>query len=287
VSPPPPPDVDGDRPEVAERYAQRHRELEAATHSVISAAPDAGRALALAGDMLRRLDAMGDKARDVAIALDRIEAQAAHAYVESIDAAAEHKKLAGGLDEAFEALLEDGEERVLFVHAAESALFARDALESVRMAMTHHRLDTSKLEGKLQQIDQSLVKRARSLVGINAMRRREMAALDATERAGAWWFSARSQCDFLVSLYRLQDTEQRVDVTQKHNAAHLAVCEDCQHDVEAASHAYTPKHIAASSLWRREQGVATPTEIAFMDSHAAACKDCKRSLDALSVSTDD
>jgi hypothetical protein len=282
----PPPDVDDEFPTMAERYTQRRHELDQATQTVITGAADAGRALALAGDLLRRREALGDAVRDVTLALDRIEAQATQSYVESIDADAEHGKLAHALDEAFEAILEDGDERTLYVYSAETALARRDALQSVRASMVHASLDTSKLDEKLAKIDEGLAKHARSLVAINTTRRREMATLDPSERETAWWFSARSQCDFLVSLYRLQESE-RVDITQKHNAAHLATCESCQRDVEAASVAYTPQHIAASSLWRREHGQATHAEITFMESHARSCKDCQRALDALAVSTAD
>ena len=282
-----PPDVDGDFPTMAERWSQRHRELDEATQRVVNGAADAGRALALGGDLLRRRETLGDTTRDVGLALDRIEAQAAHAYVESIDAAAEHDKLARGLEEAFEAMIEDGDERILFVHSAETTLYARDAFESVRAAMHHQKLDTSKLESKLAQIDAGLAKKARLLIALNPTRRREAGALDAAERDAAWWFSARMQCDFLMSLYRSQDNDPNVNVTAKHNAAHLATCEACQRDVEAGSLAYTPQHIPASSLWRREQGVATSDEIAFMDGHAKGCKDCKRALDALATSIED
>ncbi len=278
----PPPDVDGDLAStLAPRYGMLRQSLEAATQSVITTALDAGRVLGIAGDLLRRRDALGDTTRDVTLAIDRVEAQAAHAYVESIDAAAEHQKLRHGIDEAFEAMLEEGDERVLYVHAAEAALGARDALASVRAAMNLASLDTSKLDEKLALVDKGLVKQARSLVALNTMRRKEAAALDASEREAAWWFTARSQCDFLVSLYRLQEAPEQVNITQKHNAAHLAVCEDCQRDVESSSLAYTPDHIAASSLWRREHGEATTSEIAFMDAHAKDCKDCKRALEVL------
>jgi hypothetical protein len=282
----PPPDVDGDLPEGAKRWAQRHRELDEATQSVVSGAPEAGKVLALGGDLLRRREVLGDTSRDVSLALDRVEAQAAHAYVDGVDAVAEHDKLVSALDEAFEAILEDGEERALFAHSAETALFGRDALQSVRVAMAHQKLDTAKLDAKIAQIDKDLAKRARALVGLNATRRREANALDPAEREAAWWFSARSQCDFLMSLYRTEEGPNP-NVTAKHNAAHLAVCDACQKDVEAGALAYTPKHIAASSLWRHEQGVATASEIAFMEAHAAGCKDCKQALEALGASLED
>ncbi len=282
----PPPDVDGDVSPIVRRYAGARRALEAATAQKITEAKDAGRVLAMAGDLLRRSQALGDALRDVTLAIDRIEVQAVHAYVESIDADAEKKKLARAMDDAFEALIaeeDEADERVLYTESAESALAARDALASVRAALSLASLDTSKLDAKLETIDAGATKRARLLVGMNAMRRRELEALDEAERAAAWWFSARAQCDFSVSLYRTPPPDPHVgQITQPHqSAAHLAVCEDCQRDVEASSLAYTPQHVTASSLWRRQNGQATADETAFMDSHAKDCKDCQRALDAL------
>jgi len=291
----PPPDVDGGLSPIVKRYADRRRELEAATEKKVGTAEEAGRVLAMAGDLLRRTQAVGDAARDAMLALDRVESQAVAAYVESIDAAAERAKLVRGLDDAFEAMIaadDEADERVLYTESAEAALAARDALASVRAALACAGADTSKIDGKLVGIDAGLKKKARVLVGLNAMRRRELDALDPAERDAAWWFSARAQCDFLVSLYRQADPPptNRPDVgqvTAPHNAAHLAVCEDCQHDVEASSLAYTPQHVTASSLWRREHGEATQAEIAFMDTHASGCKDCQRALDALAQRVDD
>ena len=298
----PPPDVDEDTfsPEIQKRFAETRRELETSTQSTVTGAKEAGRVLALAGDLWRRKELLGDTTRDVVLAVDKIEAQAAQAFVAGVDADAEHKKLVRALDDAFEALLEEGEERALYTHSAEMALAARDALASARAALAFAvengsgaestRLATlraakSELDDKLAKIDRGLVKKARCLVGINPVRRRETAALDQAERANAWWWSARANCDFLVTLYRSEDgapgAQTRLDVTSKHNAAHLATCEECQRDVEASSLAYTPQHVTASSLWRRQHGEATQAEVAFMDSHAKACKDCQRALDAL------
>jgi hypothetical protein len=296
----PPPDVDGEiSPEIQKRYAETRRELETSTQSTVTGAKEAGRVLALAGDLWRRRDILGDTTRDVVLAVDKIEAQAAQAFVAGVDAEAERKKLVRALDDAFEAILEEGEERALYTHSAEMALAARDALASARAALAFAvdndgaestRLATlrsakTELDDKLAKIDRGLVKKARCLVGINQARRRESAALDANERATAWWWSARANCDFLVTLYRSEDgapgAQTRLDVTSKHNAAHLATCEDCQRDVEASSLAYTPQHVTASSLWRRQHGEATQSEVAFMDTHAKSCKDCQRALDAL------
>lgn len=283
------PSPDADLSPLAKRYATRRRELEAATAEKVTTAAEAGRALALAGALLRRSELVGDAARDALLAVDRVEARAAAAYVASVDAAAEHAKLARGLDDAFEGLLagdEDPDERALYTESAEAALDARDALASVRAALVCAGADTAPLDDKLVAIDASLVAKARLLVGLNPARRREAAALDPAEREAAWWFSARSQCDFLAGLYRQGEADARgqSQATQPHkNAAHLAVCEDCQRDVEASSLAYTPQHVTASSLWRRERGEATPAELAFMDAHGKTCKDCRRALDALAV----
>jgi hypothetical protein len=283
----PPPDVDGDVSPIVKRYADRRRELEVATENKVTTAEEAGKVLAMAGDLLRRTEAVGDQARDAALAIDRIEAQAVQAYLDGVDAAAERAKLARGMDDAFEALLagdDEADERVLYTESAEAALAARDALASVHAALSYAGIDATKLDGKLVEIDAGLVKRARLLVALNATRRKEAEALDPSARDAAWWFSARSQCDFLVSLYRQSEAAQNPgQVTKPHNAAHLAVCEECQRDVEASSLAYTPHHVTASSLWRREHGQATADEIAFMDAHAKSCKDCKRALDALAV----
>jgi hypothetical protein len=281
----PPPDVDGDLSPLLKRYADRRRALEAATANKVTEAADAGRILAMAGDLLRRTQALGDSLRDATLAIDRCEHQAIAAYVDSIDADAERKKLARGLDEAFEAILADeseADERVLYTESAETALAARDALASVRASLSLASLDTAKLDEKLAAIDGGLKKKARLLIGLNATRRREAEALDPAEREAAWWFSARSQCDFLLSLYQQTAPDPNVgQITQPHNGAHLAVCEDCQRDVEASSLAYTPQHVTASSLWRREHGQATRDEVAFMDSHAKDCKDCQRALEAI------
>ena len=301
----PPPDVDEDTfsPEIQKRFAETRRELETSTQSTVTGAKEAGRVLALAGDLWRRKELLGDTTRDVVLAVDKVEAQAAQAFVAGIDAEGEHKKLVRALDDAFEAILEEGEERALYTHSAEMALAARDALASARAALAFAvdndgtestRLATlrgakAELDDKLAKIDRGLVKKARCLVGINPARRRETAALDQAERATAWWWSARAQCDFLVSLYRSEDGApgaqpgrvSGLDVTSKHNAAHLATCEACQRDVEASSLAYTPQHVTASSLWRRQHGQATEAEVAFMDTHAKSCKDCQRALDAL------
>ncbi len=288
----PPPDVErlaeGDR-DVSPRFAERRRELESATTNKVTTAAEAGRVLALAGDLLRRSEALGDARMDVEIALEKIESQAAEAFVESIDEKAEHDKLARGLEDAFEAILEEGEERVLYMNSAENALTARDAIASARAAMnvasTEVQKHAAKLDQKIAKIDGALAKKARLLVALNALRRREAGSLDAGERAAAWWYSSRANCDFLISLYHLQETD--VNVTQKHNAAHLATCADCQRDVESASLAYTPQHIPASSLWRREHDRATPSEIAFMDAHAATCNDCKSALDLVLTNVDE
>jgi hypothetical protein len=210
----PPPDVDGDiSPEMQKRYAETRRELETSTQSTVTGVKEAGRALALAGDLWRRKELLGDTTRDVVLAVDKIEARAAQGFVAAIDADAEHQKLARALDDAFEVLLEEGDERALYTHSAETALAARDALasacaalafavevdgaESTRLATL--RTAKTELDAKIAKIDKGLRKKARALVGLNVTRRRETAALDQSERDAAWWFSARANCDAIPS----------------------------------------------------------------------------------------
>jgi len=280
----PPPDVDPADPAQsgAARFSQCLRLLGEATKSPVTTPAQAGLALSLAGDVLRRTQALGDSSQAVSDALERIQPEAIAAWVDALDASAERTKLSRGMDEAFDALLEEGDDRELYMQSAENALFARDSLASAHRAMELKGVSTAALDKKLGAIDAGLAKNARLLVGLNTARRMHLAAIDCEDRDAAWWFSARVGCDFLAGLYR-GEGESGV-ITQKHDAAHLAVCEACQRDVEASSLAYAPKHIAASSLFRRENGVATAAEIAWMDGHAQECAACKRALEASTVS---
>ena len=146
----PPPDLDGD---VSPRFAERRRELESATTNKVTTAADAGRVLALAGDLLRRTEALARPFWETRAWMWKSHSrksrpQAAEAFVESIDEKAEHDKLARGLEDAFEAILEEGEERVLYMNSAENALTARDALASVRAVMNVASPRSSEARGK-------------------------------------------------------------------------------------------------------------------------------------------
>jgi hypothetical protein len=282
----PPPDVDPADPTQngAARFAQCLHALGEATRSAVTAPAQAGRVLALAGDALRRTQSLGDASQKVGEALEKVAPEAIAAWVDALDPSAERRKLLRGMDEAFEAMLEDGDERALFMQSAENALFERDSLASAQRAMAFKGVSTAALDEKLATIDAGLAKKARLLVGLNKLRRMHLAAIDSDDRDAAWWFSARSACDFLAGLYR-GEGESPV-ITQKLDAAHLAVCEACQRDVEASSIAYAPRHVAASSLWRRENGSATPSEIAWMDAHAQECAACKRAIESSKLAED-
>jgi hypothetical protein len=280
----PPPDVDPSDPSQngATRFAECRRMLGEATKSPVTTPEQAGLVLALAGDVLRRTQALGDASREVLEALDKVQPDAIAAWVAALDPAAERTKLQRGMDEAFEAMLEEeADERALFEQSAEVALFGRDSLASAQKAMQYKGVSTAALDAKLATLDARLPPKARLLVGLNKARRMHLAALDSDDRDAAWWFSARVACDFLVGLYR-GEGESGV-ITQKHDAAHLAVCEACQRDVEASALGYAPKHIAASSLWRRQHDKATADEIAWMNDHAQQCAACKRALEASAI----
>ncbi len=283
----PPPEIDPADPSVsgAARFSQCLRLLHEATKSPVTSAQQAGRALSLAGDLLRRTQALGDSSQEVSEALAKVQPEAIAAWVDALDPTAERAKLSRGMDEAFESMLEEGDERALFVQSAENALFERDSLASAERAMELLGVSTAALVTKLAAIDAGLKKNARLLVGLNKARRMHLEAIDSDDRAAAWWFGERGGCDFLAGLYR-GEGESGV-ITQKHDAAHLAVCEACQRDVEASAIAYAPKHIAASSLWRRQNGEATGSEIAWMDRHAQECAACKRALEASALSEEE
>lgn len=240
----------------------------------VTTAERAGVALVLAGDVMRRTRALSNLQQSAGRALEKIDAAAARAFVDSIDVAAEKQRLEQALNDAFECMLADPDERPTWRDRALAGLAYRDRLTSVATALTLTGNDARALTEKLAQVDAGLSKKARMLVGLNGARRAERDALDATEQAGAWWFSARSQCDRLAALYTGEDTR---------SDAHIESCEDCRRDVKAASGASKPAHVDAESLRRREDGSASAGELMWMDSHAKSCNACKRALEALSI----
>ncbi len=239
-----------------------------------SATQQAGHILALAGDLLRRSQALGDASHDVDEALAKIGKDAAAAFVASLDPARERRSLEAAMNAAFECLLADEGEAEALARAAMEGLVARDRLASVDAAMAHAGLDPSPIQGVTRAVDAGLVKKARMLVALNAVRRDELGVLNTGDQEGAWWFSARARCDELRAFYLGEDPS---------GAAHLASCPDCRRDVRAAAstRAHKPDHIGPEALWRRDSGDATPAELRWMDGHLKECRACAQAVRAL------
>lgn len=235
----------------------------------------AGQVLALAGDVLRRSQAMMPHMEQAKKALAKVDAKSAAAFVAALDVATERKKLLSAMNQAFEAMIDEDEKAL--AEPALAGLLERDRLASVLAAMTAGKLDTSALERKLGEIDQGLLGKTRMLVGLNETRRQEVNALDSGEKARAWWFSARSRCDRLRAFFSGQDVS---------GDAHVLGCEHCKRDVGAAAMAKKPAHVDAACLERRESGTASRAELSWMDAHAKTCGSCRRAIEALAVAVD-
>lgn len=239
----------------------------------------AGLALELAGDVLRRTKALHSMQQVATQTLEKVDGKAAAAFVQSIDVAAEKARLQQALNDAFECMLADPDERLMWRDRALANLAYRDRLTSIQAALVmtgNSNEAVNALTEKLAQVDAGLSKKARMLVGLNEARRAELEALNAGERAAAWWFGARSRCDALASVYAGTDARD----------AHLESCEDCKRDALAAKGSHKPAHLDADSLRRREDGTATTSENAWMDAHAKSCHSCRRAIEALGVSVD-
>ncbi len=249
----------------------------------LTSAEQVGLALALAGDVLRRTKALHSLQQTANGVIEQVDSKAATAFVQAIDVVAENKRLEQALNDAFECMLTDANdspgEQLTYRDRALANLAYRDRLTSIHAAlvMTKATDAVKALEQKLAQVDAGLSKKARMLVGLNEARRAELDALDAGERAAAWWFASRSHCDALATIYAGDDARK---------VAHFESCEDCKRDAAAATGAHKPAHLDADSLRRKEDGSATTSENAWMDAHAKSCGACKRAIEALGVSID-
>lgn len=256
------------------RFAGLRADLRSASAEVHSSATpeQAGRLLALAGDLLRRSHTLGDASHDVDEALAKVAKESAASFVASIEAVRERRSLERALADAFECLLADEGEGESLARAAMDGLVARDRLASVAAAMAHAGLDVSPLAGVTRAVDQGLAGKARMLVGLNGVRRDELDVLNPDDREAAWWFSSRARCDKLRAFYLGEDPA---------GGAHVASCPDCRRDMRVEAAARRPAHIGPDALWRRDSGQATTAELRWMDRHVAECAACKQAVRSL------
>lgn len=244
------------------RWDGRMKELDAA-----AVAGDVASALSYAGDLLRRAQAFGADVGKIDAALARIGKDKTLAHVASIDAGALRTRFERGIEDAFEALIEeDATQKSTFEREAMEALFARDALESARVAIERAAGGAvAELDAKVAAVDAGLEKRARCLVGVNARRRQELALLDPEARRAAWWFSARADSDAVgeaIAGRAPADPERAKDPRDKRDLERLAGVST------------PPRRVDAQSLWLEEIGAASPERARWAKKHLDA-KDAK------------
>ena len=125
----------------------------------------------------------------------------------SVSSGATRGELKLAISDAFEAAFADQtEERALYGQSAAAGLFARDRVASI-CAAARARLSLGEENGtqksaataalatltdEMRRLDAELSREVRSLTGINRERRIARDKLNESERAEAWWYSARS-----------------------------------------------------------------------------------------------
>ncbi|XXF79563.1 hypothetical protein P2318_07345 [Myxococcaceae bacterium GXIMD 01537] len=251
----------------------------------LAAAPaSAGGVLELVGDILRRSERLGTEG--VEGALRRLSRSQVEEWLRSLKTSALQSSLLRAAEESVEyALGEGGEEGDLWRASALEGLQSRDrAASAVRALSEWERLHGS-LEGEpgqlkkaylaaLGKMDAALRARARWFIPLNARRRQEREVLDASERAGAWWFSARAECDDLVATW----TARTQSLTP-----HLQACAECRADLAESGLVDAPprRHLASDDLWRFDLGLMSEMERTRVERHTAKCADCARAVKAL------
>lgn len=231
----------------------------------------------MSGNLLRRSQALeSDSQTSLVIdqALQKIDAASIQTFLGTMNPKTVQTRIERAYDDAFEALLADTpEERLLFVESAMEGLRERDRLASVRAALVWAEKPTTEVDAITKKVDASIAKRARMLVALNPRRRDELSLLDADAKKESHWFGSRVNCDALSAVFSGKPVDE----------AHLASCEACRKDAEAAGHAVKPKHLDARALERLESEVATEAEKQFAEKHVDSCAACARAVSALAA----
>ena len=233
-----------------------------------------GEVLTMSGNLLRRSQALKSDSKIVDEALQKIDAASIQTFLGTMNPKTVQTRVERAYDDAFEALLADTpEERLLFVESAMEGLRERDRLASVRAALVWAEQSTAEVDAITKKVDASIAKRARMLVALNPRRRDELALLDDDAKKESHWFGSRVNCDALGAVFSGKPVDE----------AHLASCEACRKDAEAAGHAVKPKHLDARALERLESEVATEAEKQFAEKHVDSCAACARAVSALAA----
>lgn len=264
-----------------DRYAARARELRLEGEE-----RRAERVLTAAGDLPRRSAALGVDRSAVDAALLALPSHEIEAWAASL---AEHPGQVffsrAAAAAALVALSESPDERALAARAALDALHARDGLESalvalgrrVELGLIDEAAAQRALAAQLEAIDAAAAGRARWLVGLNDLRRRERDLLDPGQRERAHWFSDRASCDGLVSALAGEPGDAASW------EVHLHSCAACAADLAGSRSIEAPPtpHLTSEQLLRLELGELAPSERARVERHADGCFDCGQALWAL------
>ncbi|MCI0571706.1 MAG: hypothetical protein L0Y66_13215 [Myxococcaceae bacterium] len=266
------------------RYRRLKAELPALEAAASKSWRDTGALLEAAGAVLRRHEHLG-AVGEVDPALRTLPRESVQAWLGALSERALAEALRHAEEDGLEAALADSpEESELHVAEVMGALYARDALQSQASALARWEILagddagplTERLSEQLLSLDASHRGQARLFVAANPRRRAERDTLDVAERAQAWWFTARAECDGLVAALA-----GRRDAL----GAHLDVCLECLEDLENASlvEAPLPQHLDEDALWALDMGTASPGERARWTAHAGHCSACGAALEALSL----
>jgi hypothetical protein len=248
--------------------------------------------LVLIGDILRRGERLGGEGVERALrglSRDDIDAWLRAQKPETLQPA-----LLRAAEEAAEVALGDGgEEAELWRTSSVEGLSARDRAESALRAITQWESFQGPLEGEtarrlnsfregLGRLDTALRPKARWFIPLNPQRRAERDMLDAAERARAWWFSDRAECDdFMAALGNKPERP----------SPHLDSCPACRADLSSTASVEAPPkrqplHLSEEELWRFDMGMMSASELAWVDRHTEDCLECAQAIWALEEGDD-
>jgi len=245
--------------------------------------------LEVAGSVLRRGERMGTEG--VEAALRRLSRAQIEEWLRAQRPAGLQTTLLRAAEEAVEFALGDGgEEGELWRTSALEGLQARERAASAARALTEWERLHGALDGEaaslkttylqaLGTMDAALRPRARWFIPLNPQRRQERDLLNPAERTGAWWFSARAECDDLVATWTARPQSL---------SSHLQGCTECRADLKGAGLVDTPprRHLSTDDLWRFDMGLMSADERARVDAHTAKCTDCAQAVLALEEGED-
>lgn len=260
------------------RYQARRHQLAGGTAST-------GGTLETAGEVLRRGVRLGTEG--VAPALRALTRPQVESWLRTLKTVELRATLLRAAEEAVEVALGDegSDEAELWRTSAMEGLVARDRAASVARALGEWEAIHGPLEGEAAQLrssflqslgnmDSALRPRARWFIPLNPQRREEREVLDPNERAQAWWFSSRAECDDLVATWIAKPRSL---------SSHLQSCAECRADMADVAVVEQPprRHLSSDELWRFDMGLMAEEERARMNAHAEQCADCAQAILAL------